>query len=324
MKNYIRYFYMWFNCLCDYLSDFSLYVKFNYNNPFRSNEKALLAKMLRQTHTIEKGMSISKPRMGFGVAKINELMKMVDQYIAQKYDISKTGFQSAISALLSYQTFQERMGYKNEELFERIARYAALFPDCIESGIRTIPLDVLNMERAKNFENFMLSRHSIRQFSDTDIEVDIIRKAVNLAKHAPTACNRQAYRVYLYNSQHMTDEIGKLIAGNTGFASDVKRYLIITGLLSSFYDSFERNQVYVEAGIFLMSLIEALHNFGIASCILQNGEQRKKQKKLRKLCKDIEEDEKIIAFVAIGYYKDEVTYAVSNRKKIDEILKVCE
>lgn len=324
MKKYIRYFYMWFNCLCDYLSDFSLYVKFNYNNPFRCNEKALLAKMLRQTHTIEKGMSIPEPRIGFGVTKINELMKMADQYIVQNYDISKTGFQNAISALLSYRTFQEKIGYKNESLFEHISRYVALIPNSAESGIGTISLDELNLKKAKDFENFMLSRHSIRQFSDTDIDVDIIKKAVDLAKHAPTACNRQAYRVYLYNSQHMTNEIGKLIAGNTGFASDVKRYLIITGFLSSFYDSFERNQIYVEAGIFVMSLVEALHNYGIASCILQNGEQRKKQKKLRKLCKDIEEDEKIIAFVAIGNYKDEVTYAVSNRKKIDEILKVCE
>lgn len=180
----------------------------------------------------------------------------------------------------------------------------------------------LNLKKKQSFENFMLSRHSVRQFSDTDIDIENIRKAVDLAKYAPTACNRQAYQVYLYDSPKMTDQIGEFIAGNTGFASDVKRYLIITGFLSSFYDSFERNQVYVEAGIFIMSLVEALHNFGIASCVLQNGEHRKKQRKLKELCKEIGEDEKIIAFVAIGNYKDEVTYAVSNRKTVDEILKV--
>lgn len=322
MKSCIRYLYMWFKCLNDYLSDFNLYMTFNYNNPFRHGEKALLAKMLRQTHTIEKGMSIAKPRIGFGVSKINELIEMIDQYIEQSYDTSKTGFKNAISTMASYRNFQEKMGYKNKELFGRISTYEKLIPEFPESGIRTISLVDLNLKKTQSFENFMLSRHSVRQYSDTDIDVENIRKAVDLAKYAPTACNRQACQVYLYDSPKMTEQIGKLIAGNTGFASDVKRYLIITGFLSSFYDSFERNQIYVEAGIFTMSLVEALHNYGIASCVLQNGEHRKKQRKLKELCKDIGEDEKIIAFVAIGNYKDEVTYAVSNRKTVDEILKV--
>ena len=46
------------------------------------------------------------------------------------------------------------------------------------------------------------------------------------------------------------------------------------------------------------------------------------QKQLRKVCSNIPQSEKIIMFIAIGYYKEEITYAVSNRKDVDEVLKI--
>lgn len=322
MKKILRYCYMRMISARDYYGDFRLYMKYNYNNPFRDDQKALLARMLRQTHTIEKGMSIANPRVGFGVAKITELMNMIDRYMSLSYDMNSTGLLNAISAMSSYKDFQKKLGYNNEELFARIAKYEKLIPDYPESGIKKIPFDDLMAQANGNFESFMLSRHSIRQFADTDVDLDKIRSAIQLAKHAPTACNRQGYKVYLYDSKEKTDALGEVIAGNTGFQGDVKRYLIITGLVSSFYDSFERNQVYVEAGIFTMALVEALHYYGIANCVLQNGEHRKKQNAFRSICPEIGKDEKIIAFLAIGNYRDEVTYAVSNRKRLKEIFEV--
>lgn len=324
MKKLARYCYMRMVSALDYISDFNQYMKYNYNNPFRNDQKALLAKMLRQTHTIEKGMSICEPRVGFGVAKINELMKMVDRYISLSYDMNSTGFLNAVSAMTSYKKFQEKMGYVNKALFDKIDKYEKLVKNCPKSGIQTIPYNELMKRTTGNFEQFMMSRHSIRQFADTEVDTEKIKKAINLAKHAPTACNRQGYKVYLYDSDSKTIKLGEIIAGNTGFKDDVKRYLIVTGLVSSFYDSFERNQVYVEAGIFTMALAESLHYYGIANCVLQNGEHRKKQKKFRALCHEIGKDEKIIAFIAIGNYKDDVTYAISNRKRLDEILEVIE
>lgn len=61
------------------------------------------------------------------------------------------------------------------------------------------------------------------------------------------------------------DALGELIAGNTGFQQEVPNYLVVTADVSAFYDTFERNQVYVEAGLFSMALVEALHYYGIGS-----------------------------------------------------------
>ena len=120
----------------------------------------------------------------------------------------------------------------------------------------------------------------------------------------------------------MIPNILKIIAGNTGFENDVKNYLVLTADISSFYDPFERNQIYVEGGIFACALVEALHYYGIASCILQNGERKCQQKQIRSICKNIPDNEKIILFISIGYYKDNIIYATSNRKDINEVLKI--
>lgn len=322
MSKMSRFFLMSLVCFRDYLSDYKAYIKYNYNNPFRNDQDAVLAKLLRQTHTIEKGMAISNPRVGFGTAKVADLLDLLDNYVALSYDTKKTGFQNAIATLKSYKDFQELHGFCEKNLFDRIQNYEKQYLIIKDGGIKRISLNDLQEKKNGNFEQFMISRHSIRQFDETDIDVKLVRKAVDLAKYAPTACNRQAYNVYLYSDKKKNDQIGELIAGNTGFQSEVKQYLIITGKLSSFYDSFERNQVYIEAGIFTMALSETLHYYGIANCVLQNGERRKIQKKLRNLCREIGEDEKIITFIAIGNYKKEVVYAVSNRKTVDEILKV--
>ena len=125
-----------------------------------------------------------------------------------------------------------------------------------------------------------------------------------------------------YKDKETNDALGDLIAGNTGFQQEVQNYLVVTADVSAFYDTFERNQVYVEAGLFSMALVEALHYYGIGSCVLQNGEYYKKNRKFKDICKNIPENERIILFVAVGYYKEEFSYAVSLRKNVEDVFVV--
>lgn len=52
-----------------YHSDYEEYNHWQYHNPNVKTQNALEAKILRQTHVIEKGMSLSHPREKFGVQK---------------------------------------------------------------------------------------------------------------------------------------------------------------------------------------------------------------------------------------------------------------
>ncbi len=306
----------------EFYQDYRAYKKWNYHNPKVHTRGAQEAKILRHTHMIEKGLSLSAPRKGFGTEKIRELLGMLDEYISLGFPTDGVPFVNAVCVLHQYVAFQNTLGFENAELNQRLETLRPYVDEAFTAGVLPMNLETLKQQIHGDFPTFFASRHSVRQFSERKIDVTDVKKAVALARKAPTACNRQACKVYFYSDPNTNQELGKLIAGNTGFDGEVQNYLVITADISAFYDTFERNQLYVEAGIFGLSLVQALHYYGIASCILQNGEYVKKNRKFKEICGNIPENEKIALFVAIGYYKDSFHYAVSHRKNTDDILTI--
>ncbi len=306
-----------------YYSDYKEYKCWQYHNPNVKTQNALEAKILRQTHVIEKGMSLSHPREKFGVQKAIELLDFIDEFMRLGYKIEDSiPVINALGVLKAYLTYHKERGFNPESVLNRFQKYSKYLHHDEQYGVVQTDKITLQKEAAGSFRQFFMSRHSVRQFSDKPIIESDIRKAVELAMKAPSACNRQSCKVYYYREKSVNKELGELIAGNTGFEDEVQNYIVVTSDMSAFYDPFERNQVYVDGGIFTMALVEALHYYGIASCILQNGEYKERNKKFKSICKNIPENEKIILFIAIGYYKDTFTYAVSHRKNLDEVLIV--
>lgn len=303
----------------EFYQDYRNYKKWNYNNPRVKTRAAQESKMLRQTHMIEKGMSLTSPRKGFGQQKIGTLFDMMDQYLKMGYPSDGMPFQDAIEVLNAYVAMQKKLGYENAAMIEKLKSYDEYRIPNLTAGIVHDTQENLMSHVDKPFPEFFYSRHSMRQFEDKAIKIDDVKKAIVIAQKAPTACNRQASRVYLYTDKSTNDALGELIAGNTGFQQEVQNYLVVTADVSAFYDTFERNQVYVEAGLFSMALVEALHYYGIGSCILQNGEYYKKNKKFKAVCKNIPENERIVLFIAIGNYKEKFSYALSLRKNVDDV-----
>lgn len=169
--------------------------------------------------------------------------------------------------------FKGRHDAKKEQyadMIEKLKSYDKYRIDGLTAGIKHDTRENLLSNADKPFPEFFYSRHSMRQFDGRTINVEDIKKAIKIAQKAPTACNRQASKVYMYTDKETNVALGELIAGNTGFQQEVQNYLVVTADVSAFYDTFERNQVYVEAGLFSMALVEALHYYGIGSCILQN------------------------------------------------------
>lgn len=61
---------------------------------------------------------------------------------------------------------------------------------------------------------------------------------------------------------------------------------------------------------------------GLEAVFFKMGNTIKKNRKFKDICKNIPENERIILFVAIGYYKDEFSYAVSLRKNVEDVFVV--
>lgn len=304
-----------------YLADCEEYTRWNYNNPKVKTKNALEAKILRQTHVLEKGMSLENPRQGFGVQKAMELLSFIEEFEKYGYQIKdSTPVCNAIGVLDAYVEFHRERNFKAPDVAEKLEELKKYIPQTTGAfGIESQSLECLERSIHGEFPEFIKSRHSVRQFSKTALKYGDVQNAVCLAMNAPSACNRQSCKVYYYQDSETNSKLAELIAGNTGFEQDAKAYLVLTSDMSAFYDAFERNQVYVDAGIFCMALIEALHYYGIASCVLQNGEFPERNLKFKEICGNIPENEKIILFIAIGYYKKEVIFATSHRKKLEDV-----
>lgn len=175
----------------------------------------------------------------------------------------------------------------------------------------------------ENPEQFFLTRYSLRDFASTTVDNDKLERAMLLAAKAPSACNRQPWMVYHTVDPQKRDAALALQAGNRGFGQKIPNLLIVTADLRAFMPGEERYQVWIDGGIFSMSLIQAFHSLGIGTCCLNWSVSPKRDKQLRKLF-NIDPSHTIIMMLAVGYPKSENFVCVSKRRPIDTFLKELE
>jgi nitroreductase len=96
--------------------------------------------------------------------------------------------------------------------------------------------------------------------------------------------------------------------------------LLVTADLRTFVSSGERNQAFIDGGLYAMSLMYALQARGIASCPLNLGLSFLMDRALRKAAK-LPPNENLIMMIAIGYPPDELAIAASARVPTDAMLR---
>lgn len=136
LKKKIKFIIDRFSMIYEFWCDYCNYRRWNYNNPKVVTRAAQESKMLRQTHMIEKGMSLSEPRKGFGQQKIAVLFEMMDQYLKMGYPSDGMPFQDAIIVLNAYVDMQKGLGYENSAMVEKLKTYDTYRIDGLTAGIK--------------------------------------------------------------------------------------------------------------------------------------------------------------------------------------------
>ena len=150
------------------------------------------------------------------------------------------------------------------------------------------------------------------------VEIKIIEEAIRLAQNTPSVCNRQAVRVHAFEQGDLANEILACQKGNSGFGYKANKILIITSDLQCFLSVGERNQPWIDGGLFAMTLIWALHNKGLATCCLNWSATHKQDQKLRATI-ELPDNEVVIMLLAVGKIPEKVKVPESQRRPIDEI-----
>ncbi len=288
----------------------------------KDNLYFLSAELLRNTHSIEKGLSIEKPRLGFGHQKQKEMMEQIRILRNSNTNLYNEICDMAISALKTYSDFHQDNKY-SDDVLDEINEFLLQFPvpDVKTGG--TISIDKTDLEFNEDIiKYFFQSRHSIREFDRNPVDADKLKKALSLAQTAPSACNRQGVRAYVL-SHELSRNLSQHLSGIGGFADSVDRFIMITGKTSA-YRKDEIDQYIVSASIFAAYLSLTLHLYSLGACIVQRPVIWSKNWEECQNRFSIPKDEQIVCLVAVGNLKEKFKVPVSHRISTNEIVHFIE
>lgn len=284
----------------------------------RENLRSLIA---IDYHRIEKGLALPNPREAFGLAVVENLLGLLDQYVTA-YGVDWT-VEDAMASLANYlERFSsvDSLAESRRKLTELTSKVPSMQQLPKRDAIGTFELEEHRKTLSFDFAGFYRSRHSVREFSGEPISESVIADSVRLAMRAPSVCNRQPWKVWCVSEKQRIDSLCRIQGGSRGFSSDIDKLLVVGVDLSEFYLIGERNECWVDGGIFLQSLLICLHANGVGACPLNWCVSDQVDQEARKIV-PIEDSTVIIALTAVGHLKEVTKFARSERRPIEDVLK---
>lgn len=268
-------------------------------------------------HKLEKGLSLSSPRPGFGKTVAERLIRNLSVYRESYTD--DMSVQNAISVLEAYMAFNVTYSVIYEEIFEDIRKLLPFRGHDAKGGYAVQSRTEWLKNAKHDLMPFFSSRRSVRDFSEQIVSIDDIKTAVEMAMYTPTVCNRQAAKVHAYTNPKEIQSVISCQMGNAGFGKDVRALLMVTVDRQTFFSACERNQCWIDGGLFSMSLIYALHSLGLGTCCL-NWSVNKQRDQLLRHKVNLKESDAVIMMIAVGHLKETFKVAQSARKNLSHFL----
>ena len=287
-----------------------------YSSLYR-NQKSELSGLMINSHVLEKGITMPDRHYGFGYEMVRVIIKRTKAAI-NEYTINHIEIQSTLKDLEQYLQIHESANFGlPEDISDNINQLLKYKNTDTVSCFESTPLEFF--KNTNNFYEFAHSRHTCRWYSEKPVNKTILVKAIKLAQTAPSACNRQSSKVYIVESKEKKSQVLKLQNGNRGFGHLADKIILITSDMR--YWNFQtRTSAFLDAGIFTMNLLYALHYYKICACTL-NAHLSIKQRKQLMTIVGYSESEMPIVFISIGNAPDKFMVAGSQRLDVDSIYR---
>lgn len=275
-------------------------------------------KILLDAHSIEKGMT-SKSARCFGVQKVHNIIKNIKIYEKESWN-KDFAYNLGVSVLHEYCKFYKQNNWTEQLEYIETSKFIESRPQTIVSGVKNLSRADLTKNSKIDYDCFLDSRHSIRNYDRKKIATEDIIKAVDMAIKTPTACNRQMCKIYYVNTKGIREQILKYSHGLTNFDMDTVNILIVTYDISSLCNEGEIQQGMFNSGLVSMNLVNALHSLGIGSCFLEYSNCLAEEEEMKSII-GIPKNEKVAVVVAMGYYPDKAIIPCSTRKPREEVYR---
>ena len=290
-------------------------------NRARYGEGQLEGRMIANYHVVEKGLSMPDFRPFFGVPTVQTLIRLVGEGGKRFGWCDNINYSAASRVLHAYRERHESLELDLKEHFSTEEIQAmATGAQCQALGGSEDHLRESYFEKSSSpFAAFARSRHSCRSFdTSVTVELDRILAAIDTARHSPSVCNRQCWRVHIYQDHEKGQELLSLQEGNRGFGHNIPVILVITSSLTVFDGYRERNQAYLDGGLFSMSLMYALHHERLGCVPLCWLPSCERDRELRRVGA-IPDDQTVMMYMGVGVPPDEFRAPASQKRSVSEI-----
>lgn len=293
-----------------------LTIKYNATHHTQADIQKMQYTISRETHTIEKGMSMRRPRKGFGRQKVAALIEHLNQYCDLYLHKDSSFIEYPLNTIQTYIDYTVKSGIDIVDIQNHFMALTSRIGIVTtkKAGIEKVTIKQIMENCNKDFESLLYSRHSIRYFKDSPVERELLEKGLKMAQRTPSACNRQAWLTHVYREESSIALI-KWQGGSRGFEDEIKTSILVTANLKGFL-AHEVHQAYIDGGLYAMNLINALHSLGLGTIPLSCGFSYKHLKGLVNF--GIPENEVPILIIGIGNLMDEFNVAISERKDINK------
>ena len=293
-----------------------------YAGAFRCDNRASsLARVIMAYHVIEKGLTMPNRHLGFGYDAVKGLIRSIEYHITN-FGGEDEQIAHAIGCVKEYYSLHEESGFdmsNDSEYWGQLLDFCTNHRAVPNAQQRNVSLDELYGNIEAPFPIFAASRHTVRHFTGK-VDEYRLKRAVEIALTAPSACNRQYVKIYAVGNHEIRDKILGLQNGNRGFGGTADKLLLVTADLSGIRWAEERNDAFTNAGIMIMNLVYALHYEKVASCILNWSVPPAADKQVRAIA-GIPASENIAALILCGNAPEKLMIAASPRKVIEDVYK---
>lgn len=293
-------------------------------SPFDSSYEQLVARIMYNVHALEKGLAQATDwQPGRGRTALQNLNDALAVYRQCGFDETSFAFTEGLAII---QRYVERHAEHPDAiaLLRSIVDPAFLSPPIpgryTTAGVKVVRRADKAENATKGFYELSQGRSSVRAFSGAPIDTERVMKALRNAEKTPSVCNRQGWRVYWTANKELAVRV---LAHQRGFAYPQmpEVLLAITVSSSAFISPVERNQGFIDGGLYAMSVLYGLESEGLAAVPLNACLYARDRDAVQCLL-DIDPSEEIIMFIAIGDLPEESIVPVSDRRPTAEFLRV--
>jgi len=274
----------------------------------------------RNIHRIEKGLSMKERRELFGLSFIDET---VEGFLALR--ASRAG--KGCGEMAEYEYFRDVL----HEYFEvtardpRSERSREKFATALggeECGSSIPYLRKLEAPPSCSYDELLdlaIRRRSVRFFKQKEVPRELVEKAMTVGLYSASACNRQPFSIRMFDDPERVKELAGIPMGTGGYDHQIPCLAVVIGHLDAYFSERDRHLIYIDSSLAMTPFMLACETLGLSTCAINWPDMKQREKRMAEAL-ELNQWEKPIMLMAIGYPDEEVVVPRSTKKPVKEMM----